>query len=99
MKLLIHIGTPKTGTTSIQAFLSSNRELQMANGFHYSRSLGEKNQRRIAIYSGAYEQVKDLSRRTGANSLEDSLALRKQIFEDFDNEVSSLEVNPFRHNI
>ena len=32
MKALVHIGPPKTGTTSIQAFLRRNRDLLRANG-------------------------------------------------------------------
>jgi hypothetical protein len=34
-KLIFHIGTPKTGTTAIQAFLSSNTDLLLKQGVHY----------------------------------------------------------------
>lgn len=34
MKALIHIGTPKSGTTSIQAFLRLNQQQLSAQGFH-----------------------------------------------------------------
>jgi len=34
MKALIHIGTPKSGTTSIQAFLKLNRQQLSKQGFH-----------------------------------------------------------------
>ncbi|EPS8491152.1 hypothetical protein ACVH8G_001789 [Campylobacter jejuni] len=38
----IHIGTPKTGTTSIQKFLTLNREILKANGYYYPNAFDEK---------------------------------------------------------
>ena len=35
--LYIHIGTPKTGTTTIQKFLSSNREILLNKGIYYPK--------------------------------------------------------------
>ena len=37
MKLILHVGTHKTGTSSIQAFLEANREGLRAAGYHYPR--------------------------------------------------------------
>jgi hypothetical protein len=36
MKLIVHIGTHKTGTTALQQFLHANRERLPAHGFHYA---------------------------------------------------------------
>jgi hypothetical protein len=36
MKLTLHIGTHKTGTTALQQFLFANREALIAHGFHYA---------------------------------------------------------------
>ncbi|MCW1575337.1 hypothetical protein OLT90_05920, partial [Campylobacter jejuni] len=38
----IHIGTPKTGTTSIQKFLTLNREILKQNGYYYPHAFDEK---------------------------------------------------------
>ncbi|WP_261780755.1 hypothetical protein [Campylobacter jejuni] len=38
----IHIGTPKTGTTSIQKFLTLNREILKQNGYYYPNAFDEK---------------------------------------------------------
>lgn len=37
MRLILHVGTHKTGTSSIQAFLEANREGLRAAGYHYPR--------------------------------------------------------------
>ena len=36
MKLILHIGTHKTGTTALQQFLHANRRALAARGFHYA---------------------------------------------------------------
>ena len=36
MKLIVHIGTHKTGTTALQQFLHANRAPLAARGFHYA---------------------------------------------------------------
>jgi hypothetical protein len=36
MKLILHIGTHKTGTTALQRFLHANRETLTVRGFHYA---------------------------------------------------------------
>jgi hypothetical protein len=39
---IIHMGLPKTGSTSIQAFFDRNRDILKSNGMLYSSSLGAK---------------------------------------------------------
>lgn len=36
MKLILHIGTPKTGTSAVQQFLHRNQRTLMEYGFHYA---------------------------------------------------------------
>lgn len=51
MKLILHIGTEKTGSTSIQESLFGNRELLLSQGYALLSSLGVYTNRDIARYS------------------------------------------------
>lgn len=50
MKLILHIGTPKTGTTALQQFLYANRKSLAAYGFHYATPPhGPREANRVAL--------------------------------------------------
>ena len=51
MVLYLHIGTEKTGTTSIQRFLANNREALARNGILYPRTPGPANHLALATYA------------------------------------------------
>ena len=53
MQLLFHIGTEKTGTTSLQAFLRANRSMLKEHGILYPRAPGEVNHTALAAASQA----------------------------------------------
>ena len=38
MELIIHIGTHKTGTSSLQTFLATNRSVLIKHGIYYPES-------------------------------------------------------------
>lgn len=60
MKCLLHIGVQKTGTTSIQKFLTQNYEKLLQNGFLYPLSAGKNSsQWSIAAISYDYDKHKD----------------------------------------
>ena len=42
MRAIVHIGTPKTGTTSLQAWLADNRDGLTATGVRYNATFGER---------------------------------------------------------
>ncbi len=48
-KIVLHIGTEKTGTTSIQTFLSANRERLSKQGIHVPDFLGGDCHRKLAV--------------------------------------------------
>lgn len=50
MKCILHIGTEKTGTTTLQHFLYANKEALGKMGFGVLKSMGKGNNRRLASY-------------------------------------------------
>jgi hypothetical protein len=64
-RLVLHIGTEKTGTSTIQRFLHSNRDRLLADGWTYPRSLGEPDQRQLAALCNDDAFVDAFLRRRG----------------------------------
>jgi hypothetical protein len=48
MKLILHIGTNKTGTTAVQQFLDANRNQLWRRGFHYATPHRERDSNKLA---------------------------------------------------
>jgi hypothetical protein len=79
MKLILHIGTHKTGTTALQRFLYANRERLAAHGFHYAtppHGLQHSNLAANALNGGENRSVRafltkhtEMARRYGAHTL------------------------------
>ena len=59
MKLILHIGTAKTGTTTLQHWFASNRESLQAQGIYYPKSLGKVNHRALSIFAMNPERPDD----------------------------------------
>ncbi len=57
--LYIHIGTEKTGSTTIQKCLSINRTLLSENGISYLKSPGSENSRKLAAFCMDFNNVDD----------------------------------------
>lgn len=58
-RLLLHIGTEKTGTTSIQHFLHDNKPRLLDQGIFYPRSLGKTNHRVMPFLAYNQDRVDD----------------------------------------
>ncbi|MEB3256017.1 MAG: hypothetical protein VKJ05_06480, partial [Synechococcaceae cyanobacterium] len=71
--LVLHIGTEKTGTTSIQEFLARNRVALAAQGIHVPEFLGATDHRWASYMAEDVERVDGFSRELG---LAESAALR-----------------------
>lgn len=60
MNLTVHIGTTKTGSTSIQAFMRANRAALAERGICYPASLGPQDHRGATVASLNANQSRDL---------------------------------------
>lgn len=91
MKLLLHIGTTKTGSKSIQSFLSSNRAKLKDKGYYYPFSLGSSNHYKISAYASNFKNSHDLYRMAGVKNLSSLLFFKASIAREFRKEISSLK--------
>ncbi len=86
--LYIHIGTPKTGSSAIQAFLSQNREVLTQKGFCYPKfpfhyDYVSKNR------NGYFLRAKKLENRQ--SDFEEGIEMLRKAFEEYSNVILSEE--------
>ena len=88
--IIVHIGFPKTGTTSLQAGLGRSREQLISNGFCYPLSLGNTNQYHLEGY--AFDFNKKLGTHTvlGVKSQADLERFRADCAQQLIDEVEAL---------
>ncbi len=94
-KCVLHIGTEKTGTTSLQKMLMLNHEALLKQGFFVPRSLSPYskilNHERLTTISLADQKLNDDVRRAAGVTDADSLARhRAKVIADFDKELATL---------
>lgn len=71
MRTTLHIGSTKTGSTSIQDMLAANRDLLAQHRVLYPASLGATTHNVIPIYAGGTFRHSELHRKVGVFSRED----------------------------
>ncbi|GAB3526565.1 hypothetical protein [Arthrobacter monumenti] len=89
----LHIGTEKTGTTTVQAFFAKNRNRLSERRTLYSRSLARPwntNHIRLATYAGGDDRIKDLRKPLGLLDAEAISAHRREVETDLKDELLSL---------
>ncbi len=60
--IYLHIGTEKTGSTTLQAVSGINRRTLMNHGIFYPRTPGERNHIKLALFAANEPYVSDLRR-------------------------------------
>lgn len=93
MKLFLHIGTEKTGTTSIQNFFHRNRERLAERGVLYPEAPGKRNQTGLTMAAGDISKRDPLRRTAGLKSDEKILAFREEMFAELAREARA---KPYR---
>jgi hypothetical protein len=83
----LHIGTEKTGTTSIQNFLSKNRSRLQAQGIIYPRSPGNQNHTSLAVYAMRETKQSGIRRSSGVSRPDQVSTFRERLRSDMDQEL------------
>jgi len=66
---IIHIGTEKTGTKTLQEFFYKNRSVLSKNGIFFPKTFGNKNHFKLAVYACADHKKDDLRKNLGLKNL------------------------------
>lgn len=79
MELYLHIGTEKTGTSSVQNFFGANRELLARKGVLYPETPGNRNHTRLAGAAQNPEEIGPLRKTLGIRAREGIEKLRTEL--------------------
>lgn len=91
MKLVLHIGTEKTGTTLLQNWLYANQNAFSEQGVFLSNLLGKGNNRKLVSY---FKRVlDDYARREGFLTQEGKAVFFDGFIEDFSDEIKRASEN------
>lgn len=90
MRAFLHLGTEKTGTSTIQRFLKKNREALMDQGYYFMKSTGEADDRKLSAYCLLESQFDEFHRNHLIDNEEKKLAFEKRLEKEFEKEFSSL---------
>lgn len=87
--LILHIGTEKTGTTSIQEFLGINRAALAEQGLHVPEFLGARTHRWAAYMAENVDRIDHFSKELGlAESVEKRQGRKQEIRAQLEEEVA-----------
>lgn len=89
MDLYLHIGTEKTGTSSVQNFFGANRELLARKGILYPETPGHKNHTGLAAAAQNLSDIGPLRKTIGLRSREDIEQFRLRLIAGLEDEYRS----------
>lgn len=90
MKAILHLGTEKTGTSSIQRYFHVNREKLISQGFYFLKSTGLQDDRKLAVYAMLENEYDGFHLENQIKTREDKATFEKALAEKFIDEVRSL---------
>jgi hypothetical protein len=89
VELFLHIGTEKTGTTSIQKFFRWNREALEQNGVLYPVSPGNQNHMGLAVSAQDVSKRGPMRKSQGVTSTEEAEAFRAKLVNSLTEEIAN----------
>lgn len=89
LRAVLHIGPPKTGTTSIQNFLAASRAELRDRGFHFATAPGEINHLALAAYGAGSGFTGSVVRRAGGGG-GDGASMGPRLAKAIGTEITSL---------
>lgn len=88
-RAVIHIGTPKTGSTTIQNLLFANRDILQERGVLFPGCIGQKNHKNLCVACAPNSMtVAGMRGELGLQSEQDCTAFIQNLLSDFKQEVS-----------
>ncbi|MGM0831827.1 MAG: hypothetical protein ACQEUK_03245 [Pseudomonadota bacterium] len=90
MKAIIHIGTEKTGTTTLQGFIKKNRNKLLESGYYIPLSIGDGNNRGLASCAMEESRLDDFYHAQGINTKVARAEHDKHLLADLKAEMVSL---------
>lgn len=87
MHCVLHIGTEKTGTSSLQKFLHINRSVLAEGGYLYTRSTGLRNNRSLPVAAYNKDRRDDFTQAHGIYNDKDLAAFQAKIINDLKTEL------------
>lgn len=89
-KLYLHIGTEKTGTTTLQEVLFKNKESLKKEGIHFLQSAGVRNNRKIPSFCMNDDNHDDFFKNLRIDSLEKKKLFRAEFLSQLTTEIKEL---------
>lgn len=93
MKLILHIGTEKTGTTSIQTYLYENRDLLIESGFYIPKIFGKINHRKVPAYCVRAEKLDEFHKSNHIVTEEQFIVFKQNLYKEIQDEFKNLPNN------
>jgi hypothetical protein len=87
--LYLHIGTEKTGTTSVQKFFKANREILAENGIVYPHAPGKQNHMGLAASAQDVSKRGPLRKSLGIKSEDDAIKFRAEMLSGLAEELAA----------
>jgi len=93
MRIVIHIGTEKTGSTTLQEFILLNRDVLLAHGVYVPTCLGRRNHRKLAVYCMHENKFDDYIKNKGLINKKKREHFRQDVADSLVKELRELDQN------